>query len=164
MLVQNLLNELRFSVSLVSIDEPSRRRTVDEREYITDLEVGDGATSVPRIAQVDPLGRRQKVQKKLLRLHSDQVHVEPRRRLVANVNEHIVVDDEIVNQTFEKRIVENEQRFRQIANRARCYDRCVEVPEYGEECIRVVAVAVPNVVERVAGRAPVTDVVARSLR
>ena len=104
------------------------------------------------------MGRRQKVQKKLLRLR-----VEPRQRLVANVTEHIVVDDEIVYQTFEKRIVESEQRFRQIAHRALCYDGCVEVPEYGEECIRVVAVAVPNVIERVAGRALLADVVGSEL-
>ena len=127
------------------------------------LNVGQGATHIPRIAQLDPLGRWQESQKELLCLHANQIHIEPRQRLVANITEHIVVDDEIVNQTLEKRVVENEQRLRQVAYCALGDDRCVIVTEDGQQCPWVVVIAVPNIVKLVAGRTQHMDMLGSKL-
>jgi hypothetical protein len=78
---------------------------------------------------------------------------------VAHIAEHVVVDHEIVDQAFEQRVVEDEQSFRQIAHRALLYDGIVEMPEYGEQRIRVVAIAVPDVRKRVAGWAQLARLV-----
>jgi hypothetical protein len=68
-----------------------------------------------------------------------------------------------VDQTLEQRIVEDEQRFRQVAHRALRDDSVVEVPEYGEQRIRVMAIAVPDVRNRVAGRAQLARLVGPEL-
>jgi hypothetical protein len=43
MLVKHLLDQLCFGISFVTVDDTGRRRAVDEREHVAELEVGERA-------------------------------------------------------------------------------------------------------------------------
>src|SRR5262249_18280857 len=82
---------------------------------------------------------------------------------MTNVTEHVVVDHEVIDQALEECVVEDEPRFWQIADSAFDNHGSIEVTEYGQQCVWVAAIAVPDVLQLITRRAQLSRTVGPEL-
>src|SRR5215470_5352902 len=163
MLVYHTLDKFRLGSGLVAEANAGRRRSVHERKYVAELEIGQETAAIPCVAQAVALRGRKEIKKQFLRFHPDHVHIEPGQRLMTNSTEHVVVDHEVIDQALEQRVVEDEPGFWQIARSPFDDHGSIEVTEYGQQRVRVAAIAVPDVLQLITHRAQLSRTVGPEL-
>ncbi|MNU02961.1 hypothetical protein D3C72_2468270 [compost metagenome] len=66
---------------------------------------------------------------------------------MSHISEDIKINNKVVNQAFEKRVINHEQGFRQVTHRPLQDDRIVVVAHHRQDGIGILAIAVPNILQ-----------------
>ncbi len=123
---------------------------MSERTQAIDDRVAEvaGRADVPRLADRLALIGGQEAEEEVLRLHAQVIHVETRCDLMRDVAEDVEARDEVVVQPLEDRVIHHPGGLRDLAHETLDDGCVVEVPEDGQPRIRVLALAVPDPIER----------------